>query len=58
MRKEFYVGDNEDFACIKLDDDKDIAIPHEIDDIVKAKCGIERVVDVQLDFYNTFVICE
>ena len=54
--KNYLWGDNEDKGCIKFDDEKFIARPHQIDQIVKTTCDIEQIVDVQLGWYNTVVI--
>lgn len=51
-------GDNEDFACIDLNDNEDIGTPHQIDDIVKKECGIEQIIEVKVGYYNTIVICQ
>ena len=55
--KNYMWGDNEDMGCIKFDGEKFIARPHRIDDIVKMHCEIDKVVDVELGYYNTLVFC-
>ena len=55
--KHYMFGDNEDKGCVKFDGDDFFSKPHRIDDIIKTECKIDKIVSVELGYYNTFIIC-